>query len=229
MCTRTHVQVKIDSQNSAGNTALHEACERGFSKTIGALISSKATASIRNNLGETALHVAARCRYCRLSTLVAVYKCGRKKNPMKISRQLGNLNHNTFIVPCPSHLCLSVWFKQFYTAHTHTNARAWTYTHTFDLYCVLSYLKLAIIFVELSGPFSRKQWRFSWITSSSLTPGSRSTSKTTSGTTRCTSPPSLPDRKWCGSSAACLLRWVALGKTLASERLTMCDIKELIN
>ncbi|XP_025080554.1 uncharacterized protein LOC112556099 [Pomacea canaliculata] len=64
-----HDKVKIDSQNSAGNTALHEACERGFSKTIGALISSKATASIRNNLGETALHVAARCRSIQPETV----------------------------------------------------------------------------------------------------------------------------------------------------------------
>ncbi|XP_070174105.1 transient receptor potential cation channel subfamily A member 1-like [Littorina saxatilis] len=60
--TKFHDKVKVDLQNSQGNTALHEACARGHAENISALISSKSTASIRNNRGETPLHLGAYCK-----------------------------------------------------------------------------------------------------------------------------------------------------------------------
>nr|KAG5701548.1 hypothetical protein BaRGS_024798 [Batillaria attramentaria] len=64
-----HSKIKIDAQNGKGNTALHEACIRGHAESISALIGNKATASIRNNRGETALHVAAYCRTIQPDTV----------------------------------------------------------------------------------------------------------------------------------------------------------------
>ncbi|KAK7489491.1 hypothetical protein BaRGS_00019290 [Batillaria attramentaria] len=59
---RFHKQVNIDAVNAKGNTALHEACCRGHAASITALINNKATGSIGNYQGQTALHVAACCR-----------------------------------------------------------------------------------------------------------------------------------------------------------------------
>lgn len=62
-------KVKVDAMNSKGNTALHEACTRGFSASISALIQNKASGSIQNKHGETALHVAASCRDIQADTV----------------------------------------------------------------------------------------------------------------------------------------------------------------
>lgn len=54
-----HSVISLQTQNHNGNTPLHIACAKGFSKTITALLNCKAKADITNKNGETALHVAA--------------------------------------------------------------------------------------------------------------------------------------------------------------------------
>ncbi|RUS84141.1 hypothetical protein EGW08_008115, partial [Elysia chlorotica] len=54
-----HTLVGIDQVNKDGDTPLHLACERGQNEAIMELIKLKATANIRNELGETSLHVSA--------------------------------------------------------------------------------------------------------------------------------------------------------------------------
>ena len=58
-----HTVIPIDSQNLRGNTALHIACIKGFHRTIKVLLKCKAKSDIKNNEGQTALHVAAYSRY----------------------------------------------------------------------------------------------------------------------------------------------------------------------
>ena len=61
--------IPIDTQNKRGNTPLHVACSKGFDKTVGTLLKYKAKADIKNNEGETALHVAAYSKHITAETV----------------------------------------------------------------------------------------------------------------------------------------------------------------
>ena len=61
--------IPIDTENKRGNTPLHVACSKGFDKTIGTLLKCKAKADIKNNEGETALHVAAYSKHITAETV----------------------------------------------------------------------------------------------------------------------------------------------------------------
>lgn len=52
-----HTTADIDAPNEYGETALHFACDRGYSRAIEILLSAKASASAKNNDGETPLHM----------------------------------------------------------------------------------------------------------------------------------------------------------------------------
>ena len=54
-----NTSIPIDTQNGRGNTPLHIACSKGFDETVKTLLKCKAKADVKNNEGETALHVAA--------------------------------------------------------------------------------------------------------------------------------------------------------------------------
>jgi len=64
-----HTTISINVQNKRGNTPLHIACYRGLSQSVQVLLQCKAKADIKNNKGETALHVAGHSKHITAETV----------------------------------------------------------------------------------------------------------------------------------------------------------------
>ena len=64
-----NTSIPIDTQTKRGNTPLHVACSKGFKRTVRTLLKCKAKANIKNNKGETALHVAAYSKHITAETV----------------------------------------------------------------------------------------------------------------------------------------------------------------
>ncbi|KAK3759907.1 hypothetical protein RRG08_044480 [Elysia crispata] len=76
-----HALVGIDQVNKDGDTPLHVACERGQNDAILMLIELKATANIRNEMGETPLHVAAYSKLIQPQTVSRLMEYIIKTHP----------------------------------------------------------------------------------------------------------------------------------------------------
>ena len=62
-------EVSINIQNKYGNTALHEAAEKGHNEVAATLIKAGADLNIQNNEGKTAIQVAMLANHEKIARL----------------------------------------------------------------------------------------------------------------------------------------------------------------
>ncbi|GFO29474.1 ankyrin-1 [Plakobranchus ocellatus] len=89
-----HQLVGVDQVNKTGDTPLHFACERGHHEVILELINLKAMANIRNENGETALHVAAYSRLIQPTTVSRIMEYVIKTHPWECLNIQDNEGNN---------------------------------------------------------------------------------------------------------------------------------------